>query len=192
MTGIDYGNQRPLVVQGGTAITKNVPAVKMKSGYRIEKLQSGDHRVAIDCENKDIVYMTRADRNLEGFNLLHHIQTLSHQSTTDITRDYSGIIFPMVDINQNVDIGWLCGLTDSSRSWSIVQALQQTRFQMNEKGAAAQSAVAIHATYRSLSLPKPVFEIDGPFYLWIERPGMSMPLFTAYVDLDDCKEPKAT
>ena len=31
--------------------------------------------------------------------------------------------------------------------------------------------------------------IDKPFYLWIERPGMSIPLFTAYIDPIDWKKP---
>lgn len=177
------------ILPGGCIVLDEYPAVSMKSGYTIRKTSDKQYILAVEAENGDIVYMTLADKPLQSFDLLAKIQSLSSKTYKDVTNNYSQILFPMVDIDQKVDISWLIGLSDSSGNWSILDALQQTRFQMNEKGAAVQSAVAIHVTYRSISTPKPVFEIDKPFYLWIERPGMSMPLFAAYISKVDWKEP---
>lgn len=76
--------------------------------------------------------------------------------------------------------------------YRIRQALQETRFQMNEKGARAQSAVAIEICVKCIQQPTPTFDITEPFYIWIERPGMSVPLFAAYVDQVDWKEPSCS
>jgi hypothetical protein len=40
-----------------------------------------------------------------------------------------------------------------------------------------------------MTRPKPTLEINRPFYLWIMRPGMSIPLFAAYIDYEDWKQP---
>lgn len=160
-------------------------AVRMEEGYVIRKLSSGNHVLAIGAKNGDTVYMTIADRLLGGFELFEHVQTLSSLKHENVTASFSHAIFPMVDINQEVDITWLMELAYGA--YSIDQALQQTKFQMDEKGAAVQSAVAI-VLNESCSC-SPVFMINKPFYLWIERPGMSLPLFAAYVDFADWKQP---
>lgn len=165
------------------------PAVRMNSAYSIRKSSNEKIVIAIDTENGDTVYISLAEKSLKGFELFNEIRSLSSQNYKDVTTNFSGILFPMIDINQQVDISWLRGL-DSSM-YFIAQALQQTRFQMDEKGAAVQSAVAVHAVYKSIQTPKPILEINQPFYLWIERPGMSMPLFAAYIDYTDWKEPKS-
>jgi len=69
----------------------------------------------------------------------------------------------------------------------ITQALQQTKLRMNEEGARAQSAVAIGVLRGCL--PTYDYVIDWPFLFWITRPGISKPLFVAYVTEDDWKNP---
>jgi hypothetical protein len=105
-------------------------------------------------------------------------------SRTEIS--YSDAIVPMVDIDQEVDISWLVGMRMSD-SMKISQARQQTKFQMNEKGAKVQSAatICIEKCFR----PKE-FKICDSFYLCIVRPGMKTPVFAAYIDKDSWKEPK--
>ncbi len=174
-------------------IGKQFPAVRMKEGYTVRSLgNSSQNVIAIECTNGDTVYMTRADEKREGFELVEHVQSLSKQSFTKSTNTFSGILFPVVDINQKVDIRWLCKLCAVENGapqnlWRIAEALQQTKFHMDELGARIQSAVAIHAI-KECCEEKPVLEMNGPFYLWIERPGMKLPLFAAYIDYSDLKE----
>ena len=170
----------------------------MKEGYTIRSLvgMNTPHGfecvedpllIAIECTNGDTVYMTPAPSHPpKEFELVEHAQALSRRRYRDDTSKFSGILFPVVDINQKVDISWLCNL--NSNRWFIEEALQQTKFHMDELGAHVQSAVAIHVTYRACIKEKPVLEMNGPFYLWIERPGMELPLFAAYIDYSDLKE----
>lgn len=145
--------------------------------------------------------MSIANTPLQGFDLLNKVSSLraflpamswihgpafSSPCIQDVTAAFGGLQFPMVNIQQKVDISWLTDMSyDTSK---IKEALQETHFQMNEKGAAAQSAATV-ALVTCIAPPKPLFTIDKPFYLWIERPGMSIPLFTAYIDQSDWKMP---
>jgi len=101
----------------------------------------------ITAKNGDIVYMTIAEKSLEGFELFESIQALSKMPKEEITKEYREVIFPMVSLNHETDISWLLRFGSHRLSdntfFSITQALQQTKFDMNEKGARAQSAVAI-------------------------------------------------
>ncbi len=168
---------------------KSYPAVFMKQGYTVQRTSDGHDILSIDAKNGDKVYMTQADKPLGGFELLDTIEQIASLDKKETTKSYTGVKFPMVELSQQEDVSWLLGLWyDSSPEWEVVQALQETRFAMNEKGAHAQSAVAVEIVLRCIPT-KPCFVIDKPFYLWIERPGMSVPLFAGYIDMADWKEP---
>ncbi|MDO8599294.1 MAG: serpin family protein [bacterium] len=114
-------------------------------------------------------------------------------SELDVHDEYDGVTFPMVSYDQQVDISWLRGLHttgDDELPAIIVQALQQTRFRMNDVGARAESAVAFGMT-RSMSMerPKPELIINEPFLCWIRRPNCRLPLFVGYFDTDSWKDP---
>ncbi len=185
------GEKSTLTLPGDSS--QNYPAVHMQSGFTIRKTPEGKQILAVDAHNGDTVYMTIAHGPLEGFKLSETVHSLSSNSYEDITTLFSGARFPMVDLHTSIKLDWLLGLPygdqDVAPYFVIRQALQETRFQMNEKGAHAQSAVAIEIKLRCIQQPKPTFEINEPFYLWIERPSMSMPLFAAYIDTTDWKEP---
>lgn len=113
--------------------------------------------------------------------------------TVRFLNEYGGVVFPMVSLDQEVDISWLLGLSTTGADGLpaiVKQAKQQTRFRMNEVGARAESAVAL-GVMRSMSLqePKPDLVIDQPFLCWIERPGIPFPLFFGHITPDDWKNP---
>lgn len=107
--------------------------------------------------------------------------------------EYGGVTFPMVSYDQQVDISWLRNLNttgDDELPAIIAQALQQTRFRMNDIGARVESAVALGMT-RSMRIedPKPELIINEPFLCWIRRPNCRLPLFVGYFDTDSWKDP---
>jgi serine protease inhibitor len=55
---------------------------------------------------------------------------------------------------------------------------------MNEKGAQAKAATALGLYMMAAPGSRPVTEtliVDKPFLVWIERPGVSMPIFADYM-----------
>ncbi len=101
------------------------------------------------------------------------------------------VCFPMVDLDQLVDISWLLGLSTTDESgmpWRINEALQQTKFRMNEVGAKVESAVAVGMRYTSFR-PNMPYVIDQPFVAIVRRPSLKEPIFVGYIDTDVWKKP---
>ena len=107
------------------------------------------------------------------------------------SEDFGGLIFPMVDLNQEVDVSWLRGMEtvgEDGQPAIIAQALQQNKLRMNEIGARAQSGMAVSVAKSPLK-PKPDHVINQPFLVWFIRSGLSRPLFVGYIDREHWKNP---
>ncbi len=198
VTWLEPGNEVPLRVNNTGATTsqsdKEYPAVRMVKGISFSTASQHPHAIArLQTQSDDVVYLTRLDTNPTGFDLLHYVKRLSASLSPNY--DYAGVVFPMVDLKQTVDISWLIGMqttTTDNKIAMISQALQETHFSMDTKGAHAKSAVALgirltHAVVR----PQPDLIIDGPMLVWCERPGLTQPLFVAHVTQEDWKKPEA-
>jgi len=191
----DKGTRRKLRVND-----TDFDAVRISNDFMTTfKVQGHEHDIArLDTKNaNEFVYITKASKELESLPLMAEIKKLDLRSRIrrEATTKYEDVIFPMVDLNQEVNIGWLkkvYTIQDTPQGkdkYEVAQALQQTKFRMNEVGARAESAVAI-GMLRMASKPKPSLVIDGPFYVWIAREGLSMPLFAGYITPEDWKDPK--
>ena len=145
------------------------------------------HPIAmISAKNGDTVWMTVADKEIAGFELFKHIEQI--RNNLFVYPEQTFVHFPMIDLDHQSDISWLIGLPHTGDG-HITQAMQQTKFKMNERGAHLKSAVAI-ATLRGMIPRASEIIIDKPFYLWIERPNVKLPIICAYMDYDVWKDPK--
>lgn len=179
---------------------KNYDAVKMDAGFDVWFSPNYRHPLLrVLTESGDKVWMTIADEPLEGFSLLKKIVNIKQNIQPE---NYDEAKFPMIDYNQKIDITWLCGL--EIPNYAVKQALQQTKFKMNEDGAHVKSAVAIEMKCTCVCGPKSrkTVVIDKPFYLWIERPTkkfdarikqiipvLPLPVLAGYFDTDCWKNP---
>ena len=171
---------------------KKYPGFRLSEGVQFCMAPKHDNPIAVlNTKSNDRVCVTVLTENVpQGFALEAFAKTLS--ATKQYAGGFDAVICPMVDLNQMVDIGWLKGMTTFSldgKDWTISQAMQQTKLRMNEKGARAQSAVAIGAVTTSISMPQPDLIIDQPFLIWFERDGLSRPLFVGHITPEDWKEP---
>lgn len=93
------------------------------------------------------------------------------------------IVIPEIDYDDQPDITYMCGI--SKGIWFIEQAIQQTKFKMNKKGALLESAAAMTViSGSSLDSEFPTYYwVNKPFKLWIERKGTGI-IFDAYFDRD--------
>lgn len=177
--------------------------VCLKKGF--EAFTTGQHPhpiLKVTTKSCDVLYLTKATEALHDFELLEKVNQLNNTLSDGFHRTASCqrvpvdiITFPKVSVNQTVDISWLTKMSCPDIKlpyptfwWEITQAYQQTKFAMHEEGARVESAVMISfalcgcATFE----PEPVIiTIDEPFYVWIMRPGCSIPVFTGYIDVSD-------
>lgn len=104
-------------------------------------------------------------------------------------RSISGAVVkaPMVKLNVQPDVSWLCGLRLGG--FFVAQALQQVIFGMNHLGVEAREATAM-TMLRGLA-PKPplVFTITRPFLIWIERDGLKVPVLQAHIGRECWQDP---
>jgi len=168
---------------------RRFPGVRISEG-NVHFLRFSEHKEPIAClptKSGDRVFMTMFDQPPEGFDLVAEVEKLSH--ATRLSSEFGGLVFPMVDLNQEVDISWLVGLNTTDevgKFWFVAQALQQTIFKMNEIGARVQSAVAMAF---EKGIPNPDYIINRPFLIWIERDGISKPLFVGHITQEDWRNP---
>ena len=102
-----------------------------------------------------------------------------------------GLVFPMVDASTTDDLSWLVGMSTSNAQGTVLevtQARQSSTLRMNETGFRARAATSIEYTLGRTRRRRP-HVIDRPFLLWIERPGLSQPLFVAWLDQACWKRP---
>jgi len=149
--------------------------------------------VVLETKSGDKIGMTIAGRPFVNFELVERINAIRDpKNSRKRISTAKKLLFPMIDLDQEEDITWLAGMCTVDRDgdeWYVGQALQQTKFKMNEKGARVKSAAAISVILRSASHQSDKIIIDRPFLLWVERRGLSQPLMYAYLDEADWKSP---
>ena len=99
--------------------------------------------------------------------------------------------FPMVDLDLRVELSWLRGLwtySEGGVKGEVTQALRQTKFKMNEFGVKIEEAVAMAVTME-MAFVSSRYVINRPFLMWVNRRGLSLPLFVGYITPEDWKNP---
>ena len=159
--------------------------VEIERGLNVFTSDKHAHPIAcIQTKSGDMVWFTIADKPRNNFDLLQHIDTITKNIQED--DQYQSVMFPKIDLDQQPDITWL--LKMSYAGYFIAQAKQQTKLKMNEFGAHVKSAAAI-AMMRSMPPShKKVLMIDQPFFCWIEKSGITIPIFAGYLDVDVWKD----
>jgi hypothetical protein len=169
-------------------------AVKLKEGVSIRQHPDVSKHpvVRIATQSGVRVCMAIVDDIPEGrYGLLSRIRSLSVVEAMDYR--FEGVIFPMVKYDRHEDISYFCGLKcdkEGTPGWFVSEAVQQTRFRMNEVGARAESAVAMGFRCCAAAPSKKPYVIDRPFVLWMEHDELPMPLFAGLFAEDVWEDPK--
>lgn len=179
------------------------PAVDMKTGgFMLLKANVHKHPIIqIICNDDsgrpgvDNVYMTIVEEQLAGLQLLQFVQKIMAQVSTcgiDMVSDVSNVIFPMLDTVHMVDVSYLEGMYTECETDGIPvyirKALQQVKVRMNENGIRAQVADMMVMTKMGVSFGQ-TYTIDCPFVLWIDRNGLSIPLYIGLFGYDAMNKP---
>ncbi len=188
---ITEGTQRPIWSDDRSA---RFEGVELKDGVRIFVTPGREEPIVrVTTKSGDVVYMSMCDSGEPNMDTL--LDTVGEWSRNLVPHyGYRGVVFPMIDLDERPDISWLVGLRTYDNEGflnEVTQALQQTKFKMNEKGARVKSAVAIGGM-RTTSMPMPEpppYVINKRFMLWVVREGLTMPLFVADLTEENFKNP---
>lgn len=170
------------------------PAVELKDVADIEGREQYLFTTAISSvhghpiatlmtKSGDKLCVTIAGEEFSGFELIRRIDEI--RGSVQMPANYEYLRFPMIDYDKKINISWLEGLKTLAAAglpYEVAKALQQTKFKMNQYGARLKDAVAIGIVATSFRMPRPRLIIDRPFFLWIERSGVPVPVMYAYFD----------
>lgn len=144
--------------------------------------------ISLPTKTADSVYLTMIEKPADEFAMIATArQFMANRQQARTTQ----VLFPMVDLNVKVALEWLKGmwtLPQSGPRLKVTQALRQTKVKINEEGVRIEEAAAVGIAFAAVFLPKR-HVIDRPFLLWVERPGLSLPLFVGYMTEEDWKNP---
>lgn len=160
------------------------PAVSMEDDFQIYHTAIHPHPlVCLRTNTSDTVWLTVADQVRGDFELLDYVRQLrTNQKVLDYS--YAKIIFPKIRYKQTTQLSWLRGLR-LGIDHIIDQALVQTTFTLDERGAQVKSAAAIGIGTTCLHK---TLTIDQPFFVWIEREGLHEPILAGYMPEQYWKE----
>jgi hypothetical protein len=166
-------------------------AVQMEEGMTFYKSsKTAETIAAIATQSKDIAYMVMLDSPpKDPFALLQLAQTL--EGSLSPAHGFGALYFPMVHIDHGTDMSWLVNMgtqRDSGQKASVSEAKQQSILKINEKGALAKSAFGMGVTLEAFIQKRPLI-INRPFLFWISRQGYPLPLFAAWADYTEWKDP---
>jgi hypothetical protein len=177
------GERASVVCDGAT-----YPAVRLQPAGIVPPADSNRDEpvVVFATRSGDRLCLTVADRPRAGFDLLARIEELRARLDRAVEPS-SAAVFPMVDLVQEVELGWLVGMHTADARYEITYGAQQTKFRMDPRGARVESAAV--AGVRFLSATPTDLVIDRPFFCWIERDGVRAPILVAYVDQQHWADP---
>jgi hypothetical protein len=186
------GTESTLVSQGVT-----YPAAKLEEGVTYTRTPDGTFVAHVACAGgEDTLHICVAPGYPEEQSTVGILERVVavHDAATERAMAFDHLKFPMVDLDHEVDVSFFKGLgfygvgtrTGRAGTYRCLQAKQQTKFRMNHLGARAESAAAMGF---GLECFRPPLVIDKPFFVWITRKGMNLPVFAAYVDREDWKAP---
>lgn len=171
---------------------KSYPAVRLSAGLQFCRSDLHNYPIAhIATQSGDYVFMTMLDNAPKNLDLVALADSLILSSYE--VDEFGSLVFPMVDLNQLVDVSWLMNMYTFHQLGPIAritQAMQQTILKLNQDGARVRSAFAGAITIKGgWSEPKPEMVINGPFLCCFLRNGLSKPLFTGHITQQDWKNP---
>ncbi len=159
-------------------------AARLCAGYRCFTCAEHPHPVvALQTRTDDTVFLTKAGSDLpDGLDLLHYAHRLHTAEPSGVRFDQ--VIFPVTEYDECVDISWLLNMQlefSPQEILSIEQALQQTKFRMDETGAVVESAVVEECCEIEDFAPElKILRIDEPLLLWMTRAGHTLPFFAGH------------
>ena len=184
------GSQASVATNDGS----KYPGVRMDSGFTFNTVGGSSNLVvALETGDQDVVYMMMDEKVPSGFEMVSYVEEIL-QNMTPVERDYEAVVFPMIDLEEEGSLEWLLQLQlmipqDRFPFYFIQQALQQTKLKMNQEGFRVKSVAAVAMTLGAAFPESPPYIINKPFLMWITRPGLSRPLFVAYLNTDVWKDP---
>ncbi len=133
-------------------------------------------------DQADNLFIIRAHKALAGPQLAERIERIrkSLVRVNDQRTASETVVLPMIDVNCQDSGAWMRHMWVERKEgrYSAALAAQRVQLRINQKDSLVSQAPAgglVDEDVRS-------FIVQWPFFLWIERPGVTLPIIYAYLD----------
>ncbi len=172
---------------------KAFPAFSHESRTLGETFSINDHDepiIKLATLNEDVVSITKSKKPLNEFEMVETVERLRRASIVT-THNFERVVVPKINFVKEVDIDWIIGMESGVDPdvIEVVAAKQEVRFGMNEIGARVKEASAFAMIGRAITVEVPTYVVDEPFLLWVDRPGLEIPIFQAWFNEDNWEDP---
>ncbi len=168
---------------------RTYPGALLESGLSFYESRQG-LVAAVATEGNDVAYFMRMAYPDPGpFGLMKNAMAIQKQLTP--VYKYGELLFPMVDLEVTTDVNWLVGantVSQSGKNAKVAQAIQMSRLKLNQFAGLAESGFAMSMLMEAAFIRERMV-INSPFLFWIDRPGVPIPMFTAWIKPDAWKNP---
>ena len=169
---------------------KEYPAAKIKyDGMGIFNIPKDDRtfvNIPTKRKGEEVYLVVHPEGLAKSHDWITKIHSMRKKHQVRYSNSYEGVVFPTIDYDDMVDISFLKGM--KNKDFFIAEAIQQTRFKMNEIGAEVESAAAMSCMRCCASAPKPPLIINEPFLVAIFREELATPYFIGHFTPEDWKE----
>ncbi len=178
-------------VAGSVVSGRPWPEFRLKGHSVSFHIHGGSREPVVSLMTKkegDIVYLTRWNQPLDGFDLLRQIEKIEAGMVEQ--DNFSGVDIPCVKAEVEPDLGWLLGM--KNMDWFVAYAKQRIEFGMNRFGF-AQREETVMVTMRGIApAPRPIYQLSPngeSFLFWRRRSGVKFPVSMYQFDQVDFKDP---
>ena len=170
----------------GAPVDGKYKGVLLKNGFKV----FDNNVVCLETKSGDLVYIragvVKAHNVWDFVDKVHELvnETKYANGGTDIyDQDYTEVSFPVTAVeDQSIDMDSVVGL-GCCKIAGVSKASQAVSFHMDEVGAKVKAKVKVQFTKSRHGNPVR-FTIDGPFVVWVCRPGNRTPYFCANITRD--------
>lgn len=169
---------------------KDYPGFRLHGkGCGVSVSGSGTPIARIATKSGDVVWIQMTDDapkdDIAAAEAAHKLLSEARRRRDFEEGDFTG---PCVCFRESRDLSWLAGLNVPG-SIVLDSGYQETIFGMNRTGAVARVATGGGMIMACIQHERAHYRLDGPAIVAIERPGLRIPVFSAYITPADWKDP---
>lgn len=156
-----------------------------------ENLRSNDFAVKLKTKREDEVYICRTASNNSFEEIYQEMneKAKSYTGKKEFTED-DELKIPYINLDTVINYDELCGkFIKGTNGLYLMNAMQNVKFSLNEKGGNLTSEAAIQDMYLSVGMETRYFYLDNNFIIFLKEKDADKPYFALRINNTDLLEP---
>lgn len=153
-------------------------------------LRSNDFAVKLKTKGEDEVIICRTDSNDSFDNIYNNINEKTKSYTgSRAFKENDELKIPYINLDTVINYDELCGkFIEGTHGLYLMNAMQNVKFSLNERGGNLTSEAGIQDMYLSISMETRFFYLDNNFIIFLKEKSAEKPYFALRITNEDLLE----